>query len=115
MKTKLTIIAALTALTITAAQAERQFVIGKPFASNATVAVPSSTPKAEMTEKQATVAVGGFFIVFLIAYFFPAIVAGVRRHHNEGAILVINFFLGWTLVGWFAALAWAATNPSKQS
>jgi hypothetical protein len=42
-------------------------------------------------------------------YFLPAFVAGVRDHHNWGAILVLNLLLGWTILGWIIALVWACT------
>lgn len=44
-------------------------------------------------------------------YFIPTILGILRRHHNVGAILLLNLFLGWTFVGWVAALVWAATTP----
>jgi hypothetical protein len=44
-------------------------------------------------------------------YFLPAIVAKKKRCYNS--VLVVNFFLGWTLIGWVVALAWA-TYPEKE-
>jgi hypothetical protein len=45
---------------------------------------------------------------FLIAlYFVPTIVAFSREVVNAGSVLVINLFLGWTLIGWVVALAMA--------
>ena len=40
-------------------------------------------------------------------YFCPAIVAHKRRHRNMTALLVLNIFLGWTLLGWVGCLVWA--------
>ena len=40
-------------------------------------------------------------------YFLPAIVAFYRGHHNKMAILVLNLLLGWTFLGWVAALIWS--------
>jgi hypothetical protein len=59
-------------------------------------------------------AIGAFFLLFVMGffYFLPSIVAGSRHHHNGGAVFVINFFLGWTLIGWAVALAWAFTTPA---
>lgn len=37
----------------------------------------------------------------------PTIVAVARKVTNQGSVAVINFFLGWTLIGWVAALAMA--------
>jgi len=45
------------------------------------------------------------FILFGIAlYFLPAIIAAVRHTHNATGILLLNLFLGWTLIGWVVAL-----------
>jgi len=56
--------------------------------------------------------VGGFLcLAFCLAFYFtPSIVAIVRRHNNIAPILVVNFFLGWLLVGWVISLAWAFTD-----
>jgi FtsH-binding integral membrane protein len=40
-------------------------------------------------------------------YFFPATKAYQEKRTNRQAILVLNVFLGWTLVGWVVALVWA--------
>ncbi|HYW90986.1 MAG TPA: superinfection immunity protein [Gammaproteobacteria bacterium] len=50
--------------------------------------------------------VGAFWFA---AYLSPAIMAYVRHHQNEFAILVMNVLLGWTVLGWITALVWAAT------
>ena len=47
-------------------------------------------------------------VLALISYLLPTIVASIRRHADKGAIFVINLFLGWSLIGWVAALAWAS-------
>jgi len=52
-------------------------------------------------------------ILGLALYFVPTIVAIVRKVPNVGSVIIINFFLGWTLIGWIIALAMAAgsTQP----
>jgi len=48
------------------------------------------------------------FLLFAGAfYFLPAIIAAVRHTHNATGILLLNIFLGWTVVGWFIALIMA--------
>jgi len=47
------------------------------------------------------------FSLLAAAYFAPSIVAGLRRHHQVGAVAVVNFFFGWTVVGWVVAMAMA--------
>jgi len=47
-------------------------------------------------------------VMALIFYFLPTIIASKRQHADKDAIFVINLFLGWTLIGWMIALAWAS-------
>jgi hypothetical protein len=51
-----------------------------------------------------------FFPVFgfgFVLYFLPAIIAFARSKRDAVSILVLNIFLGWTLIGWVIALVWA--------
>ncbi|HSI14340.1 MAG TPA: superinfection immunity protein [Chthoniobacter sp.] len=52
--------------------------------------------------------IGGILSVFL--YFLPSIVG--RHKANAMAIFAMNLFLGWTFIGWVAALIWACTQDS---
>lgn len=46
--------------------------------------------------------------VFIPAfYMLPTIEAAIRKSHNLPAIAAVNFFLGWSLLGWVVALVWA--------
>ena len=49
-------------------------------------------------------------LLALISYFLPTVVAGIRGHADKGPIFIINLFLGWSLIGWVAALAWASKD-----
>jgi hypothetical protein len=42
-----------------------------------------------------------------VLYFLPTFVSGLRGRPNTPALLVVNLFLGWTLLGWVLCLAWA--------
>lgn len=56
-----------------------------------------------------------FLFLFSAAiYFIPTIVAGIRKVPNLGSVIVINLFLGWTLIGWVVALAMAARSLPPQ-
>lgn len=46
------------------------------------------------------------FVICSVLYFLPTIVAA-RRGHRVVGMFLLNFFLGWTIVGWVALLAWA--------
>jgi len=49
-------------------------------------------------------------IVIFALYFVPAIVGGGKR--NGTSIVLLNLFLGWTVIGWIAAMIWAVA-PDK--
>jgi len=48
-----------------------------------------------------------FFGVGFVMYFLPSIVAIVRSKRDLAGIILLNFFLGWTMIGWVVALIWA--------
>jgi hypothetical protein len=51
--------------------------------------------------------------VLFVAYWLPTLLAFHRRHRSRAAILIVNFLLGWTLIGWVAALIWAGTGNTE--
>ena len=48
-------------------------------------------------------------------YFLPSIIAVARKTRNYGSVVVVNLFLGWTIIGWIIALAMAvkSSQPSN--
>ncbi len=54
---------------------------------------------------------GMFFFPFFgfgfVTYFLPSIIALIRSKRDLLSIFLLNFFLGWTLIGWIMALVWA--------
>lgn len=48
-----------------------------------------------------------YLTLFAVIYFIPSIVANSNNKKNEGAIIVFNILLGWTILGWVIALVWA--------
>jgi|ERR1035441_8363171 hypothetical protein len=58
--------------------------------------------------------VGTLLLILLaFAYFMPAVIAYSRGHQNTGMIFLVNLLRGWTVLGWFGALVWAATAVEK--
>lgn len=47
------------------------------------------------------------FMIGLVIYFIPWMVSKSRKSNMSDSIMVINLFLGWTLIGWVIALAMA--------
>jgi hypothetical protein len=75
----------------------------------------SASPSRE-AERQSESSGGiGFFSALLILgiYLLPTIAARVREHPNVARILAFNCLLGWTVIGWAIALAWALSKSSK--
>lgn len=49
-------------------------------------------------------------LVVAVLYFIPYGVAHSRNHPSRTGIGLLNLFFGWTVIGWFAALIWAASG-----
>ncbi len=52
-----------------------------------------------------------FFVPAL--YLLPTFEAWIRKKSNLQSIAVLNLFLGWTIIGWVAALIWAFKKPEE--
>lgn len=50
-------------------------------------------------------------------YFLPSIIAILKKTKNYGSVIVVNLFLGWTIIGWIVALAMSVRTDrsSRQS
>ena len=51
-----------------------------------------------------------FFGFGFVLYFLPTIIAAIKSKRDIVAILLLNLFLGWSVIGWIVALVWAAKN-----
>jgi hypothetical protein len=48
------------------------------------------------------------FVLFLVVmYWLPTIIAVARQAQSALGVAMLNFFLGWTVIGWVVALIWA--------
>lgn len=50
------------------------------------------------------------FVIAIVLYFVPSMLAFYRNCHATPWITLTNAFLGWTIFGWFIALGWAASG-----
>jgi hypothetical protein len=48
-----------------------------------------------------------FFGFGFVMYFLPSIIALARSKRDLLAIFLLNFFLGWSVIGWVVALVWS--------
>ncbi len=54
-----------------------------------------------------------FHLLFALGlYFLPTLIACGRNLPSRAGIAMVNLFLGWTFIGWIAALVWAIAAPS---
>ena len=68
----------------------------------------------------ATTFLGSLFVIHLwaliifggLTYWLPTIVALARHSSSRGAIAALNFFFGWTGLGWIAAMVWAIASTT---
>ena len=64
--------------------------------------------------RQTNSLIAPFNLILLVlgvgVYLLPTILALYRNCHATSWISMVNVLLGWTILGWFAALGWAATG-----
>jgi Superinfection immunity protein len=57
---------------------------------------------------------GGVMLGALMLYLAPAMIADARERKDAFAVTMVNILLGWTVIGWFAALIWARQPVSDR-
>ena len=51
--------------------------------------------------------------VIVVIYPIPTIIAFRKKHPNRIPILLVNLFLGWSLIGWVVSIVWATKVPEN--
>lgn len=54
-----------------------------------------------------------FFLAAPALYLLPTFEAWNKSHPNLTSIALVNLFLGWSLIGWVVAMAWAFKRPES--
>lgn len=55
-------------------------------------------------------AVGG-----IVVYFIPTVIGALRQVKGLVGILLVNIFLGWTVIGWIVALVWSLVGAKGRA
>lgn len=55
----------------------------------------------------------GAGLIFLPLYILPSLIAAIRKHRHTAAVVALNILLGWTGLGWVAALVWSLMNTRE--
>lgn len=58
-----------------------------------------------------------YYCIFagVMAYFIPSYMAFKMGHRNAFAILVLNLFFGWTIIGWILAMVWCSNGNDRET
>lgn len=56
---------------------------------------------------------GAIVVAGVFFYLLPTGIAWERKHPSSTSILLLNLLLGFTVIGWFAALIWACVTPGS--
>src|SRR5471032_1653241 len=57
---------------------------------------------------------GAVLLGAVVLYLAPSIIADAREREDAFAVTMVNILLGWTVIGWFAALVWARHPVSER-
>lgn len=55
-----------------------------------------------------------WMLLMVGVYFLPSFVAAGNKHRQSTAIFLLNLLLGWTVLGWIAALIWSAYREKEK-
>lgn len=58
--------------------------------------------------------IAAIIIFALFIYLLPSLIAISGHRRQAFAIFIVNFFLGWSFLGWLGALIWAAVNDKSE-
>jgi hypothetical protein len=84
-----------------------------PAAAPWAVAQPAWQGPMVMTDRRevepAVIAIAWVVTVLSLGYMLPWAIAATRGKSNQASVAIVNFFLGWTFIGWVVALVMACT------
>lgn len=87
--------------------------------SISTIPTPAPAPSVQNHAKPSQLFGLAIWIVVLVIifgftlYFLPFAIACIRDTTKKGAVFAVNFFFGWTLIGWVAALVMAISFETQ--
>ena len=55
----------------------------------------------------------GLMLAAIGLYMFPYVIGRQRDVATSGALFVVNLLFGWTVLGWFGCLIWAACGATR--
>lgn len=67
---------------------------------------------ATASDAAASIGLVVLFGLIAAAYFLPTLIAW-GRHHRTGSVFLVNLLVGWSLIGWIAALLMALGQKAQ--
>jgi hypothetical protein len=61
------------------------------------------------------VLIGIGLLITLFLYFLPSFIAFSKKKSNSGIIFLVNFLVGWSVIGWIVSLVWALSSDSVKT
>ena len=55
------------------------------------------------------------FLLIALFYFLPFLIAALREHPQVWPIFWLDVLLGWSVLGWIAALIWSVAAFRKEA
>jgi hypothetical protein len=80
---------------------------GQPLVPQPQQFLAPGLPATDQSTNGAEVAIAWIATLLSLGYLLPWAIAATRGKSNSSAIGLLNFFLGWTFVGWVVALVMA--------
>lgn len=87
---------------------------GRPLNPYAAPFVQAQAPRAPVPATTGRVLLAIVLGFITLGYLVPWCIAFARHHNKQVPIFLINLLLGWTLIGWFAALIWAFSSDVER-
>lgn len=85
-----------------------------PVGSSSAAPSPAPSPPSKSNSAPKVMLLILLAAVAACLYFLPTIIAGARRKRNMPAIFALNLLLGWTFLGWVAALVWSFVKDNSR-
>jgi hypothetical protein len=85
----------------------KRLIVGLLFAGSLSLLAGGFYAYRMGVDLTAVVAAGIVAGIIFVLYFVPSFVAMSRHKVSASAIVALNLFLGWSILGWVISLIWA--------
>jgi hypothetical protein len=76
--------------------------------------MPMAATAATSGEEALAIGVLVLWLLAMVGYFIPTIIALLRGRDNKWQVLALNLLLGWSVIGWIVAFVWSLGGSRSQ-